>query len=303
MTPFSRKQSLFYQCSVSDRFSWRRSPSFLSNTPKKMAESSGAEEPVIKEADARAMVALLGKVIGINGPAAEKRKQLMNGICELIDASFWVWATMGRTEEGEMVTFSLRQQGGFSDQQMAGYLKAQEHPDMARLNVPLLAEYTKKEGHLTRTDWQLIAIKDYLDTEVSELFAKAGLGPVVLSFYPLDNGQTSGIAIYRSDGKEYFSPRDSRIAHILLSEVSWLHQDNRADENVKEVHQLSPRMNTVLNLSLQGLPRKQIADQLELSIHTVNDYVKKLYSRFKVHSQSELIRRFMEGDGGDAPSI
>lgn len=105
---------------------------------------------MIKEADARTMVALLGKVIGINGPAAEKRKQLMNGICELIDASFWVWATMGRTEEGEMVTFSLRQQGGFSDQQMAGYLKAQEHPDMARLNVPLLAEYTKKEGPPTR---------------------------------------------------------------------------------------------------------------------------------------------------------
>jgi len=42
-----------------------------------MAESSEAEEPVIEEADARTMVALLGKVIGINGPAAEKRRSIL----------------------------------------------------------------------------------------------------------------------------------------------------------------------------------------------------------------------------------
>lgn len=39
---------------------------------------------MVFEEDTRAMVRLLGKIVVINGPPAEKRRQLMRGICELI---------------------------------------------------------------------------------------------------------------------------------------------------------------------------------------------------------------------------
>ena len=48
--------------------------------------------------------------------------------------------------------------------------------------------------------------------------------------------------------------------------------------------------------------RPQIASHLSLSIHTVNDYVKRIYAHLGVHSQAELIARFQRGDGGHSPA-
>ncbi len=41
---------------------------------------------------------------------------------------------------------------------------------------------------------------------------------------------------------------------------------------------------------------------LNLSIHTVDGYVKDVFRHFKVHSQPALIARFQNGDGGDTPA-
>ena len=170
---------------------------------------------MVFEEDTRAMVRLLGKIVVINGPPAEKRRQLMRGICELIGGG-GVWARLGRTEEGETVTFALKHQGGLSEQQLIDFMKAQEHPDMTLVNGPLFAQYTERGSHLTRTDWQIISIEDYTKTEVPTLFEKANLGPAVLSLYPIEKEQTSGIIIFRKVGEDPFSARESRIAHILL---------------------------------------------------------------------------------------
>jgi len=53
----------------------------------------------------------------------------------------------------------------------------------------------------------------------------------------------------------------------------------------------------VINLLLQGMSRKRIATEIGVSIHTLNGYIKDVYSRFEVHSQSEPIHRVMEGGG------
>lgn len=57
---------------------------------------------------------------------------------------------------------------------------------------------------------------------------------------------------------------------------------------------LSPRLRETLNHLLNGLPRKLIADEMSLSIHTLNDYVREIYARFGVHSHAELLRLFRE---------
>jgi len=52
---------------------------------------------------------------------------------------------------------------------------------------------------------------------------------------------------------------------------------------------LSPRLREVLDLLLQGRSEKEVANELELSRHTVHDYVKELHYRFGVSSRSELL--------------
>ena len=136
---------------------------------------------------------------------------------------------------------------------------------------------------------------------MASLWKEADLGPIILSFRPTSSGQTSGICIFRNYEKNLFDLRESKIAHILLSEVPWLHDDawpGHPDDTVKAI---SPRLNTMLNLLLQGRNRKHIAAEMKISINTVSGYAKDLYRRFDVHSQAELIRKFVDGDGGDLP--
>ncbi|MGK0188695.1 MAG: DNA-binding CsgD family transcriptional regulator [Verrucomicrobiales bacterium] len=247
------------------------------------------------ESDTRTIVRLLGNIAGSEANIPNKRKRLMDGLCDLIDADSWFWSMIGRQETGKLPTFSIVQHGGFSEHQLAGYLEVQEHPDMGKLNAPFLAEYSEKQAHLTRLRQQIDASGQFQRSEVYDRWRDIDIGPLILSFRPTSSEQTSGIAIFRRFDRELFSPRDSRIAHILLSEVAWLHDG----VSPKPMQNLSPRLNTVLNLIIQGHGRKEIADQLEISIHTLNDYIKELYKRFKVHSQVELIRRFVDGDGGD----
>lgn len=86
---------------------------------------------------------------------------------------------------------------------------------------------------------------------------------------------------------------DAALGHLLDR------QEIIGNQDLPAVDELTPRMKTVINQLLQGMGRKQIATDMGISIHTLNGYVKEIYARFEVHSQSELIRRFVEGDGGD----
>ncbi len=62
---------------------------------------------------------------------------------------------------------------------------------------------------------------------------------------------------------------------------------------LKPISALSPRMKQTLELLLAGDSEKQIANQLELSKHTVHVYVKALYRGFDVSSRGELLSRFV----------
>ncbi|WFB36595.1 LuxR C-terminal-related transcriptional regulator [Kiritimatiellota bacterium B12222] len=55
---------------------------------------------------------------------------------------------------------------------------------------------------------------------------------------------------------------------------------------------LSPRLQDVLSYLLKGFSRKMIADKLNLSIHTINDYLKEIYAKFNIHSHAELMAMF-----------
>jgi len=61
----------------------------------------------------------------------------------------------------------------------------------------------------------------------------------------------------------------------------------------REIAELPPRLADTLRALLEGLSEKQIAGRLEISQHTVHDYVKALYKRFSVQSRGELLALFV----------
>lgn len=59
-------------------------------------------------------------------------------------------------------------------------------------------------------------------------------------------------------------------------------------ENLK----LTPREKEVAALLLHGKDAKQIAEELEISIHTANFHIRNLYKKLNINSRSELFARF-----------
>ena len=55
---------------------------------------------------------------------------------------------------------------------------------------------------------------------------------------------------------------------------------------------LSQRELSVINGLAQGLAYKQIADQLGVSIHTVRNYIRRIYEKLHVQSRSEAVAKF-----------
>ena len=60
-----------------------------------------------------------------------------------------------------------------------------------------------------------------------------------------------------------------------------------------EADKLSPREKQVIELLAQGFLYKEIADQLQLSIPTVNGYIRSIYEKLQVHSRSQAVAKFL----------
>ncbi|MCB1134259.1 MAG: helix-turn-helix domain-containing protein, partial [Verrucomicrobiae bacterium] len=133
------------------------------------------------------------------------------------------------------------------------------------------------------------------------LWKQADIRSFMLSAWPLKNGGFSGIGLYRNAERPEFDERECRIAHILLSEIPWLHAAGEPEGDDRGLFPLTPKQRTTLNLLIQGWPREKIACHLAISANTLHGYVKNLFRHFRVSSQSELIARFRIGDGGDRP--
>lgn len=62
---------------------------------------------------------------------------------------------------------------------------------------------------------------------------------------------------------------------------------------LRGVH-LSPRMRQILERLLAGDSEKQIASKLNVSVHTVHTYVKRLHKALNVSSRGELLAKFVK---------
>jgi DNA-binding CsgD family transcriptional regulator len=250
----------------------------------------------LNEDDFRAVVHLLGVVAGGSESCYDKRKMLMDGMCELIGADAWVWGASPRFEAGHQPVYAMHQTGGFGLDRFAKLILATEHPDSGSMTSPLMEALAAQGRHVTRLRQQIIPNERFESSPAFPLWVHAKVGPLMISARSMSDGRTSVIGIYRDISKPLFTGRESKIAHILLSEVDWLH-DEQPHEQSRSLPGLSPRCRLVFQQLLFGRSRREIADMLNISLHTANDYVKEIFRHFGVHSAQELIARFCVGDG------
>jgi DNA-binding NarL/FixJ family response regulator len=95
------------------------------------------------------------------------------------------------------------------------------------------------------------------------------------------------------------SPMTSNIARKVVQSFG------QARSSASPAHDLSPREQEVLDLLARGYLYKEIAERLNISVPTVNTYVRRVYEKLHVRSRAQAVakyahlERFSQGNGGD----
>jgi DNA-binding CsgD family transcriptional regulator len=244
--------------------------------------------------DVREIVRLLGEVAVLNAELPAKRRFLLEGLAKLIGADAWFWAHFKPDPGKESVISFMFVDGGWeSEEQRMKTFAACTSEAYEPLNTPLRKG---RDVHRTYRRVDLVPDEQWYGSELCEKYYHgANFGDILTSLYPLGDDYYSSIAFLRQLGRAQFDQREVCIAHVVMSEIDWLHRGG-VDVPAKEhVNKLSNRQRQVLLQLLSGDSVKQIAQKLSLSAFTVNGHLKTIYERFHVSSRGELLAQFLAG--------
>jgi DNA-binding CsgD family transcriptional regulator len=114
----------------------------------------------------------------------------------------------------------------------------------------------------------------------------------VLSQYCLPHiNAVDQLGLHRAFGDAHFSAAEHRLIRLFHVELGRLWKKDALQKATDPRHDLPPRLSQTLNELLSGKSEKEVAARLELSRHTIHNYVKALHQRFEVSSRGELLAK------------
>ncbi|MBK6429652.1 MAG: response regulator transcription factor [Anaerolineae bacterium] len=177
---------------------------------------------------------------------------------------------------------------------------AQQNPDMVLMDIALPGvNGLELTAHFRRTHPQLqvIILSMYADEEYVLQALRVGAKGYLLKDSSIGELELAIRAVMR--GEAYLSPLVSR--HVVSAFVKQQGGDadangarSRATSHLKEglatPNQLTPRQREILRLIAQGQTTQGIANQLSISIKTVETHRAQLMERLNIHSIAGLVR-------------
>jgi DNA-binding CsgD family transcriptional regulator len=150
-------------------------------------------------------------------------------------------------------------------------------------------------------EWRLVAGHPPADLPTDAADVEVPVKPIkrvyggrsfVLSQYPLPHiNAVDQLGVHRAFGSAPFSSAEHRLIRLFHAELGrlWRKDVLRSAKNPQQ--DLPPRLSQTLSELLAGRSEKEIAARLELSRHTIHNYVKALHQRFEVSSRGELLAK------------
>jgi FixJ family two-component response regulator len=141
--------------------------------------------------------------------------------------------------------------------------------------------------HETRSLLSIVIISGLIDSAVHRQHEK-GPAPILAKAY-----EVWTLLTMVEDAIAGSLKRDRVLAPTVSTQVDSQHHDATNVPAKDKLLTLSPRQLEVMSFLLRGDSVKEVAQTLELSEHTVGDYVKQIYKHFSVSSRAELLALFI----------
>jgi hypothetical protein len=104
-------------------------------------------------------------------------------------------------------------------------------------------------------------------------------------------GAVDQLGLHRTSGDQPFTRAEHRMVRLFHVELGRLWKKDALKKAKDPTNDLPPRLTQTLAALLEGMSEKQIAMKLQLSQHTIHNYVKALHQRFEVSSRGELLAK------------
>ena len=142
----------------------------------------------------------------------------------------------------------------------------------------------------TRVRRQLVSDADHFRSDYYQDYLRPlHLGDSLCSFLETSDGRFEAVVLHRRINDPPWTARELQVLDLLHREIAPMIGRELADFDGHDAVPLPPRMHQTLDAMLEGLSEKETAARLDLSGHTVHQYVKALYRRYRVRSRSELL--------------
>ncbi|HZM01850.1 MAG TPA: response regulator transcription factor [Candidatus Saccharimonadales bacterium] len=109
------------------------------------------------------------------------------------------------------------------------------------------------------------------------------------SGYLLKNASEEGIASAVKEVLNGGAPVNPRVARLVLE--AFARQQPASSGND---YGLSAREKDILELMVKGLIKKEIADKLGISFHTVNNQLRSIYEKLRVHTRGGAVAKALK---------
>jgi DNA-binding CsgD family transcriptional regulator len=226
---------------------------------------------------------------------AERKRTFVERLAKLIDADVYIWSTTvtNHAVPGDFMTTCILDGGWQSPEEQGRVYELLTSVEFNTAALRGVYEMIIRRRRATLTTGEIFPPED--EARLSEIWRTTGFESFILATHPLDDDFSSNVGFHRRIGRPPFGPREKALVDAVYHGVNWLHVYG-TNESVRPVTlQLSPRERQTLIFVLAGYSHKAVAERMQISQFTVNDYVKQLHRHFNVGSRAELQARFFVG--------
>lgn len=244
--------------------------------------------------DVRRIYRLLGECCEIGSDSLAWRNHLLEGTSRIIGARVGLYMHIHHPlQEQERIEQAVAY--GFLD---ADHLALWEHyhlhqaqrDDLFHINYFLNHRRPLRTQNLA----DVVGLREWRQSRhFNEYIRPCALSDRITSSLRLGEGEEAPLqtlVFHRDAGDGEFHDAAKYLVKLLHHELSaLLNKQLTLPSNPRDTSSLPPRMAQVLDGLLRGEAEKTIAERLELSPHTVNRHVQRLYQHFGVNSRTKLI--------------